>query len=185
MQDLDLLILAQVQMHKSVGITIADLVQITGETERSVRKIVERLKHKEQIKRGLRTSRAVWWIPFDAPALVRPVEPKKPKPTTTHLHRKPTGLTTPTNGPGYTPNKWAQGALSNTDAIKPPKEKPIRNGTTSGNWIAPKWELARPGAEDHKACGSRRGDEVQEWTPPISMCVGRGVERYMPDRLQR
>jgi hypothetical protein len=63
--------------------------------------------------------------------------------------------------------------------------KPIRNGTTSGNWIAPRWELARPGAEDHKQHGSRRGDEVQEWKAPISMCVGKGVEKYMPDRLQR
>lgn len=94
-------------------------------------------------------------------------------------------LTTPTNGPGYTPMKWAQGAISNTDAIKPPADKPLRNGTTTGDWIAPRWELARPGAEDHKACGSRRGDEVQEWTPPISMCVGKSVERFMPDRLQR
>jgi hypothetical protein len=103
----------------------------------------------------------------------------------TSVRLKKPKLTTPTNGPGYTPMKWAQGAISNTDAIKPPKEKPIRNGTTSGSWIAPKWELARPGAEDHKQHGSRRGDEVQEWCPPLSMCVGRGVERFMPDRLQR
>lgn len=66
-----------------------------------------------------------------------------------------------------------------------PRQTPIKNGTTTGPWTAPKWELARPGAEDHKQHGSLRGETVQPWIPPISMCVGKGVERFMPDRLQR
>lgn len=64
-------------------------------------------------------------------------------------------------------------------------EPPLRNGTTSGTWVAPKWEIARPEGEDHKQHGSLRGDRVEPWAPQISMCVGKGVERFMPDRLQR
>ena len=62
---------------------------------------------------------------------------------------------------------------------------PLRNGTTTGNWVAPRWEIARPEGEDHKQFGSLRGDRVVPHAPPISMCVGKGVERFMPDRLQR
>lgn len=64
-------------------------------------------------------------------------------------------------------------------------EKPLRNGTTSGTWTAPKWEIARPEGNDHMKFGSLRGDTVVPHAPPISMCVGKGVERFMPERLQR
>lgn len=67
----------------------------------------------------------------------------------------------------------------------PLEAKPLRNGTTTGNWQAPKWEIARPEGNDHTRYGSLRGDTVVPHAPPISMCVGKGVERFMPDRLQR
>ena len=64
-------------------------------------------------------------------------------------------------------------------------ETPLRNGTTKGNWVAPRWEIARPEGEDHKQHGSLRGDRVEPWMPQISMCVGKGVEKFAPERLQR
>lgn len=67
----------------------------------------------------------------------------------------------------------------------PLEAKPLRNGTTTGNWTAPKWEIARPEGNDHMKFGSLRGDTVVPHAPPISMCVGKGIERFMPDRLQR
>ena len=67
----------------------------------------------------------------------------------------------------------------------PLEAKPIKNGTTTGSWTAPKWEIARPEGNDHMKFGSLRGDTVVPHAPPISMCVGKGVERFMPDRLQR
>ena len=64
-------------------------------------------------------------------------------------------------------------------------ETPLRNGTTTGTWTAPKWEIARPEGNDHTRYGSLRGDTVVPHAPPISMCVGKGIERFMPERLQR
>lgn len=66
-----------------------------------------------------------------------------------------------------------------------PRQTPIKNGTTKERWMPPTWTPVRTDAEDHKQHGSLRGDSVQPWMPPISMCVGRGVERFMPERLQR
>ena len=86
-------------------------------------------------------------------------------------------LTQPSSGKGY-----------EKKAVTPfakPVNLPHKNGTTQGNWIAPKWEPARPEAEAHKQHGSMRAGEVAPWSPPVSMCVGRGYLQFAPARLQQ
>lgn len=66
-----------------------------------------------------------------------------------------------------------------------PVNLPHKNGTTTTDWVPPAWETARPDAEDHKQCGSMRACEVAPWSPPVSMCKGRGSIQFAPGRLQQ
>ena len=173
---IDTAVLAQIQMHKAVGISIAQIIANLGEPVTRVRHAIERLRLKDKIKHGLRTYKAVLWIPYDAPVLVMPPEPKKPD-SNAHIHRAKTGLTQPKNGPGHT--KRADPVLGK------PVNVPHKNGTTTSDWVFPIWETARPDAEDHKQHGSMRAGTVEAWSPPVSMCVGRGVLQFAPARLQQ
>lgn len=85
-------------------------------------------------------------------------------------------LTQPSSGKGY-----------EKKAVTPfakPVNFPHKNGTTTSDWTFPVWETARPDAEDHKQHGSMRAGTVEAWSPPVSMCVGRGVLQFAPRRLQ-
>ena len=158
------LMLAHIQMHKAIGINVAQLIEATGKTEQEVRRAIWRLTQQHKIKHGLRTSKCVLWIPFDAPVLIRKAEPVK-APSTAHLHRKVTGLTTPKNGPGHT-----QKALPVLDK---PTNVPMRNGTMQpGQWVPPRMECTRPEGTAFLHLKSVDNGREIDRKPPMLICVG-------------
>lgn len=172
---IDTAVLAQIQMHKAVGISLKQIIDNLGETVNRVRHAIERMRQKDKIKHGYRDYKAVLWIPYDAPVLDKKPEPKKAE-SNAHIHRAKTGLTQPKNGPGH--SKKPDPILDRPVFI------PHKNGTTTSVWVPPVWEPARPQAADASRIPSRVGDELIPASAPKSMCVGRGYLQFAPSRLQ-
>lgn len=162
--NIDLVVLGHIQMHKAVGISIAQLTNTLGESINRVRHAIERLRLKDKIKHGYRDYKAVLWIPYDAPPLVMPPEPAK-RESNAHIHRPATGLTKPKNGPGH--SKKADPVMGK------PAFVPVRNGTMpAGNWTPPQMECTRPdGTAFLNLKSIDRGRELER-KPPMIICVG-------------
>lgn len=144
--------------------TVNSIAQALKLEKDTVRNAVNRLRQRDHID----STKAAPGVPcmYICPPGAKAPQPAAPKAPA----RQSAKLTAPTNGPGYTRSKWAEGQVVFKAAQARTVDTHHMRGTYDGAELRPYTD--RTDANDHMRHGSMVGGKWQPYTPPGLMCVG-------------